>query len=138
MVWAVLVLLFVFVCGGVSFAVLGTPFRGRKPRLTAWHRTAIVLTVGWLLVVSVWRHDVYIDAQTRMAATEYRICLDQHPEAFDSCLEQASESGQSLFWINWANGAGEAALSLIAAWLLAYIALWSTKWIMRGQPRRMM
>lgn len=137
MVWAILGLLTVFILGGISFAFYGTPWKGRRPRLTAWHRTAIVLSVVWMVVVTLWRVQVAQALQNISVQLNLRICYDMgSPETSRECADTALRQIGEMLPYHWLDSVTQTGAALLGAWILAYMALWATIWIRRGQPRK--
>jgi len=128
---AVWLYLAIFVGGGIAYAFQARRPKGAKPRLNVWYRTALVLTVIGLLVCLLWRAQEHVDWAIEGISGRYRLCLDFHDR---DCAAEMTRSFSSAIPTAWRNAALETGLLIAGAWILAYIALWTTRWILKGRP----
>lgn len=130
-----------FAIGGIAFAFVPRRPKGTRPRLTVWHRSAIALSVIWFLGMGMWAHEDNRQMAQRFMESGYRICSESQAAHgnydFTGCMNQAVRdfeimSGPGAGWPDVVIGVG---LGLLLAWLVAYICLWSMRWILRGRPK---
>jgi hypothetical protein len=108
----------------------------RGARLYGWQRTGIVLSVVWVLCVSMWFFQHIPNANVPGIATVYLQCIGEHNAKRRECRARAEwfgEEARSELTAGWPL----AALGpILVVWPLMYLLAWTVRWIRRVfQPR---
>ena len=107
----------------------------RGVRLKGWQRIGIGLSLIWFLAISTWFVLHIPDAKGPGIASVYLQCIAEPKAVRDNCEARAEWFSQEeraeleVAWV-WA-----ALLPLLVGWLLAYIVVWTVRWIRRGFRR---
>jgi hypothetical protein len=104
----------------------------RGVRLYGWQRTGIVLSVLWVLCVSMWFFQRVADVNAPGVASVYLQCIGEPKAKRRECRARAEWFGaeaRSEFRAVWP----WAALGpILVVWPLAYVVVWLVRWIGRG------
>ena len=104
----------------------------RGVRLYGWQRTGIVLSVLWVLCVSMWFFQRVADVNAPGVASVYFQCIGEPNAKRRECRARAEwfgEKARSEFRAVWP----WAALGpILVVWPLAYVVVWLVRWIGRG------
>lgn len=106
-----------------------------RPRLNAWLRLFIVLTVIATLGVGFWRLNTVSEANARLPQLLLQECMEDRPGAADKCW--ADWRVQYDEGYRWAlnDALSSAAVTAVATPLLLLVIYGLTRWILAGRRR---
>jgi hypothetical protein len=107
----------------------------RGVRLNGWQRTGIMLSVMWVLCVSMWFYQHIPNANAPGIASVYLQCISEPNANRGVCKDRAewfSKEARSEFRAAWS---WIVLAPILVVWTLIYIVAWTVRWIRRGfQP----
>lgn len=102
-------------------------------RLNVWQRLGAVASVLWFIGGGFWQrsHDTKIAADGLTSV--YHLCAEASPSAdVEKCMDQA-RAFYTATLPGWDNTAVTAIVPILLGWLLAYIVVWTTRWVLAGR-----
>lgn len=109
-------------------------------KLNMWQRLGIVLSLLWIVVGGMWQrnYDTLFAAEAMEA--QYQPCSEKASNlptgadaANDRCMSEALKTYNVFLEGSWMNAAFFAFGPVILGWLLAYVILWVSKWVLAGR-----
>jgi len=101
-------------------------------RLNGWQRTGILLSVLWVLCVSMWFYQHVPNVNAPGIASVYLQCIEEPNAKRRECRARAEwfgEEARSEFRGGWP---WVALGPILVVWPLAYVVVWLVRWIRRG------
>lgn len=101
-----------------------------KTRLNVWQRLGVVASVLWVIGGGLWQRSRDVSDATAI----YLACTNGEPFGpSGDCSNFADSMSASMMEGSWLRVAVVAFAPVILAWALAYIALWTARWILAGR-----
>jgi hypothetical protein len=102
-------------------------------RLNVWHRLGIVVSVLWFLGGGLYQRTRDTKAAADAMGSYYRLCTAANPNGdFAKCMDHATDAYKGTL-AGWDNALFVAIAPVILGWLLAYVVVWTTRWVLAGR-----
>lgn len=103
-------------------------------KLNFWQRLGVVASVLWLLGAGLYSLEKTADEAQALAQSASNLCLEISDPKVD-CSKEFLEALHAYDSSYWPNAAVAAVLPIPFAWLLAYVVLWTSRWVLAGRHR---
>lgn len=101
----------------------------KRLRLNVWQRLGVVASILWMLGGGVWQRARY----AAMALVHYRMTRDECAGSAGDCLQAANVAADQVLKESWPDVASFALTPVILAWALAYVTVWTGRWVLAGR-----
>lgn len=104
-------------------------------RLNFWHRLGIVASVLWMLGAGLYSLESTTDQAMKFAQASNNLCHEiNNPNV--NCSDEFITDLHSYDDMIWPQAAIVALLPIPLVWLLAYIAVWTSRWVLAGRKEK--
>ena len=109
-------------------------------KLKMWQRLGIVISLLWIIGGGLWQRTSDVSRASNMAQSQYQPCSETASQltsgataANEKCMSESLKTFNIFLEGSWGNVAFFAVGPVLLAWLLAYLTLWTTRWVLAGR-----
>jgi hypothetical protein len=108
--------------------------------LTVWQRLGVVASFLWVLGAGYTQYRIDTDGAAQNAQAQFQICSDavevHHSSDFTACFNDGRKKRDAANSALWPDVASRAILPPALAWLLVYLLVFVSRWVLAGRSDR--